>query len=62
MQIVSIDVHGLGGVCRWYGVPSPRWRAIIAWGGVLAQAVVTSPTHNAAARPMNRAGRGRAPP
>lgn len=40
MQIVSIDVHGLGGVCRWYGVPSPRWRAIIAWGGVLAQALV----------------------
>lgn len=40
MQVVSVDVHGFGGVCRWYGVPSPKWRAIIAWGGVLAQAVV----------------------
>jgi hypothetical protein len=40
MQVVSVDIHGLGGVCRWYGVPSPRWRAIIAWGGVAAQAIV----------------------
>lgn len=40
MQVVSIDVLAFGGVCRWYGVPSPRWRAIIAWGGVAAQAIL----------------------
>ena len=40
MQVVSIDVLGFGGLCRWYGVPSPKWRAIIAWGGVLAQAIL----------------------
>jgi hypothetical protein len=40
MQVVSVDVHGFGGVCRWYGVPSPRWRAGIAWGGVLAQGII----------------------
>lgn len=40
MQVMSVDVHGFGGMCRWYGVPTPTWRAIIAWGGVLAQALV----------------------
>jgi Zn-dependent protease len=40
MQVVSIDVLGFGGLCRWYGVPSPRWRALIAWGGVFAQALL----------------------
>jgi Zn-dependent protease len=37
-EVVSIDVHGLGGVCRWRGEPSDLHRAQIAWGGVLAQA------------------------
>jgi hypothetical protein len=37
LSIVSIDVHGLGGVCRYQGDASPKSRAIIAWGGVLAQ-------------------------
>lgn len=40
LQVVSIDVLGFGGLCRWYGVPSPRWRATIAWGGVLAQSLL----------------------
>jgi Zn-dependent protease len=38
-QVVSIDVHALGGVCRWSGEPTAIDRARIAWGGVLAQAV-----------------------
>jgi hypothetical protein len=37
MQVMSVDVHGFGGSCQWYGVPTPTWRAVIAWGGVLAQ-------------------------
>jgi Zn-dependent protease len=37
--VVSIDIHGLGGVCRWQGAPSAIERAKIAWGGVLAQLV-----------------------
>lgn len=38
-QVVSIDVHGLGGVCRWAGDPTAIQRAKIAWGGVNAQMV-----------------------
>jgi stage IV sporulation protein FB len=38
-RIVSIDIHGLGGACRWSGEPTAIDRARIAWGGVLAQAV-----------------------
>ena len=39
-QVVSIDIHALGGVCRWTGDPTAIMRARIAWGGVLAQAVL----------------------
>ena len=39
-RVGNIDVHGLGGSCSWYGSPSPIGRAWIAWGGVLAQAVM----------------------
>ena len=39
-RVSNIDVHGLGGSCSWYGNPTPLGRAWIAWGGVLAQAVV----------------------
>jgi len=35
--VVSIDIHALGGVCRWSGEPTAVQRACIAWGGVLAQ-------------------------
>jgi stage IV sporulation protein FB len=37
-RVISIDVTGFGGVCRWAGLPSAYDRALIAWGGVLAQA------------------------
>jgi Zn-dependent protease len=39
-QVISIDVHGIGGECRWTGAASERQGANIAWGGVLAQIVV----------------------
>jgi Zn-dependent protease len=39
-EVLSADVHGLGGVCRWRGYPTPLQRALIAWGGVLAQAAL----------------------
>ena len=36
-RALSIEVHGLGGLCRWMGEPTPIQRAMIAWGGVWAQ-------------------------
>jgi stage IV sporulation protein FB len=39
-QLISIDVHAFGGVCRWQGDPTARQRAMIAWGGVLAQSLL----------------------
>src|SRR5512132_3480222 len=39
-RVVSIDVHGLGGVCSFQGGTSERQRASIAWGGVLGQLIV----------------------
>jgi Zn-dependent protease len=39
-RIVSIDVHGLGGVCSWQGGAGEQQRATIAWGGVLGQLLV----------------------
>jgi len=42
--IVSIDVHALGGACRWSGEPTRIDRARIAWGGVLAQGVALGAT------------------
>jgi stage IV sporulation protein FB len=45
LDVVSVDVHGFGGVCRWQGV-STRWeRAVIAWGGVLAQLAILALTY-----------------
>ncbi len=43
-RVVSIDLHALGGVCRWQGDPTAAERAAIAWGGVLAQAVLFAAT------------------
>lgn len=40
LGLLSVDVKGIGGTCSWYGSPTPIRRALIAWGGVLAQAVV----------------------
>jgi Zn-dependent protease len=39
-RVIAIDVHALGGACRWQGDPTARQRAAIAWGGVLAQVVL----------------------
>ena len=39
-RVISIDVAGYGGMCRWQGHASPVERGVIAWGGVLAQAAV----------------------
>jgi Zn-dependent protease len=50
LRVVGIDVHGLGGECRWAGNPTERQRATIAWGGVLAQLAVLVTTPLWAAR------------
>ena len=38
-RVLSADVYALGGLCHWDGYPTPTERALIAWGGVLAQAL-----------------------
>jgi stage IV sporulation protein FB len=40
LQVDGIDLHAFGGVCRWSGASTSWQRALIAWGGVLAQAVL----------------------
>src|SRR4051812_43653708 len=40
LQVDSISIHVAGGECRWSGHSTPRQAAVIAWGGVLAQAVL----------------------
>lgn len=40
LDVESIEVHGLGGLCRWSGDASAYTRALIAWGGVWAQLCV----------------------
>lgn len=39
-HVVSVNAHGLGGTCEWYGDVTAKQRAFIAWGGVLAQAAL----------------------
>lgn len=39
-HVISVNAHGLGGTCEWYGHVTARQRAMIAWGGVLAQGVL----------------------
>lgn len=43
-RTVAIDVHGFGGLCWWSGYPTPTERAMIAWGGVIAQAALALAT------------------
>ena len=43
-RIVGLDLSPLAGFCRWEGHVTPAWRALIAWGGVLAQLVIFSAT------------------
>lgn len=40
LALVSVDVHGLGGLCQWSGTTTPTRRALIAWGGVFGQAIL----------------------
>src|SRR5262245_11045904 len=39
LHLASIDVHGFGGVCA-HEATTPLRNSVIAWGGVLAQAIV----------------------
>ncbi len=39
-HVLSINVHGFGGTCEWYGNVTAKQRAMIAWGGVIAQAAL----------------------
>ena len=41
---LGIDITGFGGRCTWAGSPTPTQRALIAWGGVLAQLVLLALT------------------
>lgn len=45
LNVEAVEIHGLGGVCRYSGYPSPIERSIIAWGGVLAQAMLLVATY-----------------
>lgn len=40
MDVREILLHGLGGHCAYAGAPTPRQRSVVAWGGVMAQAIV----------------------
>jgi Zn-dependent protease len=40
LRVTGLEVHGLGGECRWSGEATAWQRAAIAWGGVLAQLVL----------------------
>ncbi len=37
LYLVSVDVHGLGGLCQWSGTTTPTRRALLAWGGIFGQ-------------------------
>ena len=43
-HVVAIDLTGFGGLCRWSGYATDRQRAVIAWGGVIAQALLFAVT------------------
>jgi Zn-dependent protease len=40
LDVIEIVLNGFGGHCRYAGSPTPRQRAVVAWGGVMAQAIV----------------------
>ncbi|MFO0749385.1 MAG: hypothetical protein U1F43_27515 [Myxococcota bacterium] len=44
-RVVALDVSGIGGTCHWRGAATPWEESAIAWGGVLAQAVVLLVTY-----------------
>ena len=39
-HVLAIEVTGFGGLCRWSGYATPYERAVIAWGGVVAQGLI----------------------
>src|ERR1041384_1713174 len=39
-HVTAVDLNGWGGLCHWRGSPGPIGRALIAWGGVVAQALL----------------------
>ena len=43
-RVLSVDVTGFGGLCRWSGSATVMERGLIAWGGVLAQALLLAVT------------------
>jgi stage IV sporulation protein FB len=45
----SLELHGMGGLCRWRGDPTALDVAWIAWGGVLAEALLFLATLGATA-------------
>ncbi len=40
---LGVDLTGFGGRCVWAGHPTPIQRALVAWGGVLAQLALLVP-------------------
>lgn len=44
-DVEAVVVHGFGGFCSWQGHASRLEHSIIAWGGVLAQAVLLAGTY-----------------
>lgn len=44
-QVVAVRVHAFGGDCQWSGDPTRAEVAVVAWGGVLAEAVVLVATY-----------------
>jgi Peptidase M50B-like len=44
-EVIAIEAHGAGGLCHWQGEVTRIWSALIAWGGVLAQAVLLGATY-----------------
>lgn len=39
-KVDSLDLHGLGGACRWHGQTTKYQRSVIAFAGVWAQGVL----------------------
>jgi len=42
-SVLSIDLTGIGGLCRWSGFPTQAQRSAIAWGGVVGQLFLLLP-------------------
>ena len=39
-RVLQVEAHALGGLCTWSGRTNAIQRAVIAWGGVVAQGLV----------------------